>query len=188
MLNRDIPRCMVSIYYSIILFKLFKLNLMKKTYNVYSFLEKTRVTTGFRSIAMMFVFIVCFLSYSSDASAQTFNTNPNTGARNGANATINASIIKEYTFTQDEETALGILRQEAKSLADAPFTNGAVAESTFASKKHFLDTAISSLSDGRDVSTSLLDAYQGTANYVESTFSIGIDAEGILRTYAGLLQ
>jgi hypothetical protein len=158
---------------------------MKKTYNVYSIFEKTRVTTGLRSIAMMFVLLVCFLSYSTESSAQAYNTEPST---NGVVAGLDLSIIKGFTFAEDSEGALVILKREAQSLQEAPVTNGAAAEASFASKKVFLDTAIQSLLDGREVSDSMLEAYQGTALYVDNVFSIAVDVDGILTTYAGLLQ
>lgn len=115
---------------------------MKKTYNVYSIFEKTRVTTGLRSIAMMFVLLVCFLSYSTESSAQSLNTEPTSS---GVVASLDPSIIKDFDLNQDSEAALLILRREAQSLKDAPFTNGSAAEASFASKTLFLDTAIENL-------------------------------------------
>jgi len=179
---------MVSIYYSIILFKLFKLNLMKKTYNVYSFLEKTRVTTGFRSIAMMFVFIVCFLSYSSDASAQTFNTNPNTGATAGKFAAVDLSVVKEYSFDVSNEDALEALSAELEGLIDQDPPQGAVAEPKYASEVFFLNNLTENIRNTTDVATSFQLSYQSLANHAESTYSVGVDVEGIFRTYAALIN
>ncbi len=161
---------------------------MKKTYNVYSFFEKTRVSTGLRSIAMMFVFIVCFLGYSSGVSAQTFNTNPNTGATNGVNATIDASLVKGQVFAQSENDAVLSLRQELENLKLETPTNGVISETTYGAKLHFLENATTSLGSGNEIPTALLSAYQSTANFVNDTYAVSVDVEGIVRTYVALLK
>jgi len=159
---------------------------MKKTLNV-SF-ENTRITAGIKTIALMFAFVVCFLGYSSDATAQTFNTNPNTGATNGAIAQVDLKVVKDYPFSQDATASATLLRDEALLLANNPVTDGILGEATYASKVYFLDDVIQRIGDGTEVSTSFLEAYQNLASYTERTFSIGIDVEGIFRTYAGLVN
>ena len=160
---------------------------MKKTYNVYSIFEKTRVSTGLKSVAMMFVLLVCFLSYSTESSAQTLSLNA-TPIINSNPTKVDPSIIKGTDFTQDTEAALTILRREVQSLLEAPHVDGAAAEASFASKKFFLDTAVGGLNDGGDVEGSLITAYENTAVFIDTNLGINVDLDGILTTYAGLLQ
>ncbi len=159
---------------------------MKKTLNVY--FEKTYILASLKTMALMFAFTVCFLSFSSDASAQTFNTNPFTNAQNGKIAQVDLTFAKQFEFTSESSAAAQTLRSELQDLHATQPTNGVLSEANYASKVYFLEDLVATLGKNSDVADSFQESYQRLANYTSQTFSISVDIEGIFRTYAGLVN
>jgi hypothetical protein len=162
-----------------------KLNLMKKTYYVYSIFEKLNLTAGLKSLVVLLMFSVCFLGSGTEASAQSFGTSQN----NVANIDLN--IFKNYDLKEDKSSASLIVRNALQELLDSNTPTGGVAEATYSSKVFFLQTLGGNLSANTTVMTALMHAYSDLGNFVgrfNNNIKTQIDLEDIADTYATMLQ
>jgi len=161
---------------------------MKKTYDVYSIFGKTSI----RAFAALFVFSICFLGVTSEASAQTFNTNPITGAQNGLSSAQQAdmSFIKDFVFDEaNRETNVQLLRSEHESLMGNSNLASGPEEAAYGARVFYLSQLIETLSM---TATPIQDAagtsYTALVSYVDNKLSVAVDTEDIASYYLSLID
>ena len=106
---------------------------MKKAYNVYSIFEKLNVAAGVKAFSVLLMFSICFLGLSTDASAQSLNSDPNAVA-------VDHTVIKNTVVNEDKSAALLIIKAEMNVLLDQELQvqNSAREEVVHGAKKVFL--------------------------------------------------
>ena len=139
----------------------------------------------------MFVFSVCFLGVTSEASAQTFNTNPNTGAQNGLlSASQDAEFIKDFVFDEvNREGNVQLLRSEYDSLLDNSNLVDGPEEAAYGARVFYLTKLINELtSTPNPIQDAAVTSYASLVNYVDNMLTVSVDSEDIASYYLSLID
>ena len=145
-----------------------------------------------KAFAALFVFSICFLGVTSEASAQTFNTNPNTGAQNGLSSAQAAdmSFIKDFVFDEaNRESSVELLRGEHTSLVGNANLADGPEEAAYGARLFYLTKLIETLSM---TDTPIQDAagttYTALVSYTDNMLSVAVDTEDIASYYLSLID
>jgi len=162
---------------------------MKKTYDVYSIFGKTCMTASMKVLMFMFVFSVCLLGVTSEASAQTFNTNPNNIVVNGQSGQADATFLKSFQFDDStKEDAVELLRSEMLNLIQNPVNDGPY-EADYGARVYYLENLVANLV-GTDVpiADATAQTYGTLVRYVTTNLSVAVDTEEIASYYSSLID
>jgi len=158
---------------------------MKKTYDVYSIFGKTTL----KALATVFLFSVCFLGVTSEATAQTFNTSPD-GATVGQIIDVDVSFLRSYNFDDnDRSTVVSFLKNTYNGLSDDPLAVGS-GEAEFGARAFYLQTLVNNLTMNSEMKIvhASVDAYTKLVQHVNNNYTVYIDTEEIANYYSSLID
>ena len=161
---------------------------MKKTFDVYSILEKAK---GLKALTAVFTLAVCFL-FSTNLSAQTYQlTAPDSGLYPDPGTNVvatSASFLKDFNLNSTtNESAVEILKAEQEIILNSMPNHTTQNQELHSEASYtFLDKAVTKLTEETSVIESLAYAY-GFLEAYPNRFP-GVDFEAIGRLYAEKLQ
>jgi len=156
---------------------------MKKTYDVYSIFGKMKFT----ALASVFVFSVCFLGVTSEATAQTESlikvAAENVPAPPAEEA--NYDFLKEYQFNEaDKNQTLELLADQLEVLQ----TEGFGGEAETGARGVYLRTLIDYIRSENSIEHSTAKAYAHLVNVVNTSYAVYVNTEEIARYYSSLID
>ena len=159
---------------------------MKKTYGVYSIFEKTLFSSVAKTTAFLSIFLFCFLGVMSDASAQDFINADNPTV---ALPTVDVDFLKPYTFKQDREDVLSLLKLEVQAIVNDPGYRTGVYEADLNSRKFYIESIAKQLSNDADADLQKVSikAYRDLSLFA-TNYAVPVDIEGIATYYSDLIS